>query len=113
MSLAKIYYKPSHFVPTEHLVFLTGEDNYTTIHFSDGSQATFGRPISYFDKRYPCLLRISRDRLINPASITDWARTGCLTMWIRVSDQTFWVARRRIKPLTTTLSQLYGHNHYD
>ncbi|MFD1139773.1 LytTR family DNA-binding domain-containing protein [Larkinella insperata] len=76
---------------TPELTHLSSCDNYTYLHYKDGSKKLMSRTLKEWQQRLPHFLRIGRRFLVAPDHITGWSddfTTGY------INNQPFKVSRR-------------------
>lgn len=99
---------------TKPVAYLTGDGNYTTLHYTDGTTALSSRTLKDVMTWQPGLLRISKSVAINPAFVSAHTphNSRSLTVELKVNGQVirFETSRRKVTPTEHALLDFKANN---
>ncbi|MBN8822287.1 MULTISPECIES: LytTR family DNA-binding domain-containing protein [unclassified Spirosoma] len=91
----------------QKVLYLTGEENYSHIHLTNGEVILMSRTLKWFEKRWPSFVRVHKHTLINPQHAFRVKRAARLTLpsYLVMRDQTqLLISRRRVTRVIAQLS---------
>lgn len=92
-----------HALNNKVITHLTGANNYTLLHYEDGTSELFSKTLRYFDDLLPGFIRIHKIALVNPRfirSIRAPAKKKMSGWLITKTGQVLPISRRRFSLVT-------------
>ena len=89
----------------QQIAYMTGESNYTRIHFVDAPPQIHARTLGYFAELLPEFVRIHKTYLVNPSHITDYRASAAKKVNLQVLAQWLPISRHRIKEVMPMLER--------
>ncbi|SOD93160.1 LytTR family DNA-binding domain-containing protein [Spirosoma fluviale] len=92
-------------MPTNSIIWLEGDGNYTRMHLQDGKYQSIPYTLKYIANKLPDFVRIHKSSLINPVYVQELTSRGYQDYWVKLSSgQVLSVSRKRIVQTATKLN---------
>ena len=98
--MTTMYPKTLFLMPTNSIIWLEGDGNYTRVHLNNGKFQSIPYTLKFLAEKLPDFVRIHKSSLVNPSYVQELTNKGYQDYWLKLSSGHILSVSRKRMPQT-------------